>query len=847
MSIVPFNYINEKNKHNMINKKISPIILATLINAGCDYTLEISQENPMVLPGENITELNADKVLSHARELQIGNAVTNNSVAVGLLADKMYENGASKLAQMTDNFSSGEIFTGMMLVGVNGGVDDINLRDTFLNLVQMSIMVSLPPTDSFSNPDYKSPTVIAKINEALVALLNKYYFIGSQHTGNWWNWEIGVNKSLIDIIAILKDDLPSETTQKALEVSKYMAPDPFYIFNSLGTEDNRVTEISLGANRIDLAWLSMVRAALENDDKGYQHAIKSLYDLFEIVNIGDGVYADGSIIQHVDIPYIGGYGSILLEGYSEIFYVLSKSGFKLNAQHVDFVYDMIFSSFAPVLFKSQILEGFRGRGSSRGWIRGRKEAEGIIQSLIILYDIAPTKYKAQLGELIKGHLLSPAEGKDAYLIQQYANKLLPLYIAESSILADSDISIGKDLVGNYLFYNSDRVVHRTHNWVLSISAYSNRVGNYECINGENLLGYNTSNGMMYIYDQDQEQYVNYWPMMDPQLPAGTTNNISFVPEPCSQILSGPTIDKNLTWVGGVSTRAPNVNELSYGTFGMDFINHDDTVAIKKSWFFFDKEIVFIGSDLNPEAISADGFTSVDFRKIKSSAGNRITIDGKVRPVGATPLSETGQFKWIHIEGDLVAAGRGYIFEPGQDIILQRSIEVEKSWVAVNEFNETRLTNPIVKYNLITVDLEHKTNNFYSYVLLPSSELPVVKAYVEAPTIEVIQKTEQAHVVKHNTLEITAANIWDEAGFDGADFIIDGSASLMFQVKDNIAYVWISNPNGNEKTVELTLPALSATSEITSQDADLIKTLGHNHFSIDFKKGDGSTIAFSFEL
>ena len=55
-------------------------------------------------------------------------------------------------------------------------------------------------------------------------------------------------------------------------------------------------------------------------------------------------------------------------------------------------------------------------------------------------------------------------------------------------------------------------------FALGIAMSSNRIENYETINGENLCAWYTGDGMTYLYDNDLAQYSDsFWPTVNPYL------------------------------------------------------------------------------------------------------------------------------------------------------------------------------------------------------------------------------------------------------------------------------------------------------------------------------------------
>jgi hyaluronate lyase len=159
---------------------------------------------------------------------------------------------------------------------------------------------------------------------------------------------------------------------------------------------------------------------------------------------------------------------------------------------------------------------------------------------------------------------------------------------------DSSVTPLSELVQNKVFAGMDRIVHLRPGFGFGISMSSNRVANYESINGENLKGWHTGNGMTYLYNGDLTQFnKDYWPTVNSlRLPGTTTDG--------SQGAKNRYLSPK-TWVGGSS-----VNGL-YGTAGIELDMDNSTLTGKKSWFMFDNKIVALGA----------GITANDSRNVET--------------------------------------------------------------------------------------------------------------------------------------------------------------------------------------------------------------------------------------
>lgn len=186
----------------------------------------------------------------------------------------------------------------------------------------------------------------------------------------------------------------------------------------------------------------------------------------------------------------------------------------------------------------------------------------------------------------------------------------------------------------------DRSVTHRPGFAFSVSMYSDRIRNFESINGENLKGWFTASGATYLYNDDLNQYLeHYWPTVDKQRIAGTTvlKNSSEVNAAFGDAFAGGVEMDGRYGVNAMQYRAPQTKDGSPG--GLE---------AKKAWFVLDDSIVCLGADIDSSIAGAEAETIVDNRKVDDLAG-RLTVNG-------TQMSgvQTKSFQnpaWAHLKGN----------------------------------------------------------------------------------------------------------------------------------------------------------------------------------------------------
>ncbi|MBC8264962.1 MAG: polysaccharide lyase 8 family protein, partial [Anaerolineales bacterium] len=389
---------------------------------------------------------------------------------------------------------------------------------------------------------------------------------------NWWHWEIGIPWVLNDIVILLYDALTPQ------QIDNYMrAIDHF-------TPDVNMT----GANRVWKSKVVTLRGIIGKQPDKIQAGSDGLSDVFPYVTSGDGFYSDGSFIQHDHYPYAGGYGAALLYHLSDVLWILSGSPWDNTSSERDNVYEWVYKTFDPVLFQGTVLESVRGREITRPFTGSLLELPvgrtRIVEGLLILTDFADSSHVNNISSILKHHL----EDGDREILFRH---LSVWYIQRAkSILDDPTVPSAPPLVGNYQFYNQDRVVHRRPEWLYDIAMHSDRIRNYEPLNGENPKGWYTADGMTYLYMNPEDYNFIFWSTVDPhRLPGVTVDRDPSRPDGTACCALMPN-----SWVGGATL------EGTYGVAGMDFQQHDYSnmdLRARKSWFMFDDEIVALGAGI----------------------------------------------------------------------------------------------------------------------------------------------------------------------------------------------------------------------------------------------------------
>ncbi|MET8514686.1 polysaccharide lyase 8 family protein [Streptomyces sp. NPDC005077] len=645
----------------------------------------------------------------------------------------------------------------------------------------------------------------AEAADALVAALrfahDTAYNPAKRETGNWWFWEIGAPRALMDCAVLLRDRLPAADLTAYLAVVDRFCPDA-------DRRTNSPTFAETGANRTDKAVIVALRGLLGQDAAKLASARDALSDvrdsgrnsLFRYTSSGDGFYEDGSFVQHDVVAYTGTYGAVLLGGAAYLLSLLADSEWAVADPNVSVMYEAVERSFAPVVFDGLMMDAVRGRAISRERAGDHRDGAAAVAAILLLATGAPAAYADRWRELVKGWLTRNRTTPFAALAT------LPQLAIAKAVLNDRNIHPGPRTTGHFVFADMDRVVHRQARWACTLSLSSKRISAYEAGNGENLHGWYTGDGMAYLYDGDDLGQFNdgFWPTVDPYRLPGTTVD---------------TRERTDLGTGaGTSTYRPTnavaggaVLHDRYGAAAMELIGPaGTTLRTKKSWFLLDNAVIALGAGIS----SSDGRTVetiVENRNLGPDGTQRLLVDGVRQPAEQGWTEEFGHARWAHVDG----VG-GYVF-PDPTALHALREERAGTWRAINTGADTGGGTDPVTRRYLTLWVDHgasPTGAGYSYVLLPGASAAATAVWSHSRPVRIVANDATAQAVEARRQGLTAVNFWG-AG-TAAGITASGPASVLVQRRGRELAVAVADPSRTlaSLTVELPFPVSRV---VTSDD------------------------------
>ncbi|MFE7314951.1 polysaccharide lyase 8 family protein [Streptomyces sp. NPDC057555] len=635
------------------------------------------------------------------------------------------------------------------------------LTRSYDRLATMTLACAQPGTGHTGDPD-----LATAVRTGLDHLDRTVYHPATTPYGNWWEWQIGSPRLLLDTLAVLDERLPGGAGDD-LRARCLAAVDHFVPDSALGS----YTGTSTGANRVDLCRVVALRGVLGRAPAKIALARDALSPVFPYVTRGDGLYADGSFIQHTWVAYSGTYGAVLLDGLGRLFTLLRGSSWEVTDPNRQIILDSVEHAYAPLLHDGLMMDSVNGRAVSRGYLcnderhllhSDHRHGHALIAAIALLAEGAGTAERDRWHALVKGQI---ARDRTLPLL---TDRQFP--VADLARLAAVDAGpapAAPEPVGHRLFPAMDRAVHRRPGWTAGLAMASDRITFYENGNGENKHGWHTGAGMLYWWPAGRagDQYTDaFWPTVDPYRLPGTTVSTKRLadnegggwgePKPAAR------------WVGGTT-------DGTYAALGQDLRGLASTLRARKSWFALADCVVCLGAGITAQdGVPAE--TVVDNRNLGKRGTAALTVDGVPQPTAPGRTTVFRRAHWAHLAGH-----GGWVFPGGAPLHALRE-DRTGHW---SDINSTSTPDPYTR-RYLTLWHDHGSDPAgaaYAYLLMPGAGRRALAARAaDRHWLTVLANDADRQAVAVAPLGVTAANFW-RAGTAGP-LTADGPASVLVRTR-----------------------------------------------------------------
>ena len=128
---------------------------------------------------------------------------------------------------------------------------------------------------------------------------------------------------------------------------------------------------------------------LAGDAVAVANGVKYFDQIAQVVSKGEGIYPDGSFIQHTNLAYTGGYGSTLLNGAEKLLYMTTDTAWQLSQQQLSGIYNWIWDGIRPLYADGAMFEMVSGRGIARPSRSDYTTGRALLAAIVLLAESAP--------------------------------------------------------------------------------------------------------------------------------------------------------------------------------------------------------------------------------------------------------------------------------------------------------------------------------------------------------------------------------------------------------------------------------------------------------------------------
>lgn len=504
---------------------------------------------------------------------------------------------------------------------------------------------------------------------------------------NWWYNQISEPQKLGVLLIQMrtgKKQLPADLEKKILDRVREDGGDPAKW---------------TGANRTDIALHWIYRSCLQRNAEDLAYALENVYNPV-VYTTKEGFQHDNSNFQHGQQLYIGGYGDEILKGVTQVAMYTRGTRFAMPQDKLELISKFMRETYYAVMRGKYMSYDVLGRSISRPDI--------LDKSRTILF-------AKRMVELDKEH----------------ADEFRDIVARMEGTKAPGDGLQPK----HTHYFRGDYTLHVRPQYAFDVRMVSARTARCEYGNGENLKTYFLSDGCTNITTRGGE-YFNIFPAWNwTRIPGVTAPQLKEIPLAASDWQCMGTS----TFAGGVSDSLYGVTTYAY----MDTYKDINTGA-HKAWFFFDDEVVCLGSDIHSTSSEAV-YTSVN-QCLAASDETVVSVDGKQEVL---PAQETAyeNADWV------LHDGIGYLFPLGGRVVAGVQ-QQSGTWYDIN--NSVNRKEPVVE-KVFTVSLDHgrqPENATYAYVVVPGKRTASeMEKYCKNNAIEILSNTADIQVVRHKKLDV----------------------------------------------------------------------------------------------
>ncbi|MBP1665536.1 MAG: hypothetical protein H6Q23_396 [Bacteroidetes bacterium] len=431
-----------------------------------------------------------------------------------------------------------------------------------------------------------------KLRQAIISSLD-YWLEKDFICENWWYNQIGVPDNLVGVLLVMDKDLSEYQVARALPIA--------------GRANLEASGARVSGDRIKIAVILANNALFQRNE--------SLFESVNRVIEGEIRFTDGRGLQydysfhHRDDKVICtlSYGLQYADEFADWAALVSGTRYRFGEASINQVIDYYLDGICQSMIYGKYPDpGAKNRDISR-------------RNALRAYGTGTPDRLLQVSDYRKAELEN--------IVKIRKNEVKPNFAAAR------------------FFWHSEYFTHQRPDYFTSVRMFSSRNHNMEMpYNMEGLMNHHYADGSNFI-SPTGEEYYNIWPVYDWQKIPGTTvvQKPSLPPETEIQ-------KRGLTEFVGAVTNG------KMGAAVFDFKCLIDPLSAKKSWFFFEKEYVCLGTGIDYNG-DLPVVTTLNQCLLK---GDVVVMQGNNRSIVSRGDHDLQNVKWI-IHDNVAPSNAGYSY------------------------------------------------------------------------------------------------------------------------------------------------------------------------------------------
>lgn len=621
----------------------------------------------------------------------------------------------------------------------NGSFSDIDYDDTQMtnwtpikHIERLSDFVYAYTNEK--NKYYQNEDLYQKIVKGL-----EYWYDVDSESDNWWHNQISEPQKLGVLLIqmrIGKKQIPQELETKILKRIQETGGDPAKW---------------TGANRTDIALHWIYRSCLTQNEADLKTAIDNVFNPV-VYTTEEGFQHDNSYFQHGEQLYIGGYGDEILKGVTQVASYALGTQYQLDKEKVELLSKFMRETYYRTVRGQNMSFDVVGRSVSRPGLLNKRTNATYAKRMI---DIDPThadEYKAIIARL---------------------NRKQP---------ADYQVT-----ASHTHYFRGDYSLHVRPQYNFDVRLASTRTKKCEYGNKENLKTYFMSDGCTNI-TQTGDEYFNIFPVWNwCHIPGTTAPQLEKVP-----------MDPKAWGVLGTSTYAGGVSDSIYGATAYAYMdtNPEVNTGAKKSWYFFDNEVVCLGAGIQSTS-TYPVHTTVNQCFLKGG----ILVDKGDKEETLANGSHTLQApQWV------LHDKIGYFFPQKEEVFLTAQTQSGR-WYDIN----TSKSKKEEKMDVFTLGINHGVgpkDGSYAYIVVPGkTSAQEMKAYQKKNAIEILSNNPKIQAVRNTKLNVWMVTFFEAGTFTHKELSVTVDKPCILMIKDitsKSANLHIADPGQTQSPIQVEL-------------------------------------------